>query len=47
MSPSDYFLFPNIKTHIHGYHLKIFKNVQQVVTNQLKAESVADFQHYF
>jgi len=42
--PSDFFLFPWLKSSLKGHHFGTAKNVQAAVTNALKEFPVQDFQ---
>jgi len=44
MSPCDFFLFPKLKFHLKGRHFGTVENIDKVVTYQLKAIPVSDFQ---
>ena len=47
LCPHDYFLSLKVKTRLYDCPLGIVENMQQVLTSQLKAVSVEEFQHYF
>ena len=47
LSPCDFFLFPKLKFHLKGRHFGTVDNIQKVVTDQLRALPLEDFQHCY
>ena len=47
LSPVDFFLFPKLKFHLKGRHLGTVDNIQEVVTDQLRALPHEDFQRCY
>ena len=46
-SPWDFFfLFPKLKFYLKGRHFGTVENIEEAVTDQLKAIPVSDFQRY-
>jgi len=44
LAPTDFFLFPRLKSSLKGHHFGTVENVQAAVTNALKGIPVQDFQ---
>jgi len=47
LSPCEFFLFPKLKFHLKGRHFGTVDNIQNVVTEQLRALIHEDFQHCY
>lgn len=47
LSPCDFFLFPQLKTHLKGHRFGTLDNVQKAVTDQLKAIPISAFHHSY
>ncbi|GFT62049.1 putative transposase [Trichonephila clavipes] len=43
LSPSDFFLFPELRNHLKGHHFGTLENIQTAVADQLKAISISEF----
>ena len=46
-SESVWLLFPKVKFHLNGRHFGTVDNIQKVVTDQLRALPLEDFQHCY
>jgi len=47
LSPCDFFLFPRLKKHLKRRHFVALENIQETVTDQMKAIPVSEFQHCY
>ena len=47
LNPCNFFLFPKLKVCLKGRHFGTVENIEKVVTDQLKAIPVSDFQRCY
>ena len=47
LSPCVFFLFPKLKFHLKGRHFGTVENIEKVVTDQLKAIPVSNYQRCY
>ena len=47
LAPCDFYLFPNFKSKLKGYHFGTMENIQKIVTNELHTLMENDFRYCY